>query len=476
MRILIFLDTFRISDSTQKGSVVRHTLRMFAASFSAGNVSIGKDFRILAAHGYRSMSRVYPKLKPRILHPLANESSILSGNLLRQANQRREFLDRFDDSGTYTACLAWAKERFDYQVILCLSGGEMVRKFAVAEGIPCIVLRQGYPSPYLYDCVIFDLDRESPPCLSGDSLPFAALQRLLPVNLYEIGFSPLAASRHAESIYRSTGKNALIVLDAESGCHIRTDAVFNVIMPALLRSGYACHLLPTDSRKGRSIRRHQYRAARRYRKTSENIVWLTGIRSDMERLKLLAKMNVVVSRNSCSGYDAILMGKPVLMLDDVAWAGVDNPFLLQDLQREGFCEKHLERCRAHSLRMANLLLRRILVSKGLAFEKKYFMERVKRLYIQGIAAAGWECDSTAEGSTEWMAEDIDRIRRRLPEPYLLGRSGALRIFGRRNAITGHSKLDRMRRKARKLARDPVKFLQDSQYSGLKAVGALLDKF
>jgi hypothetical protein len=482
MRILIFIDAFSRFDSTQKGSIVRHTLRMFAASFSADAGNLGKDLRILAAHGHRSMSREYPQLKTCIIQPLSDTSSAISSTILRKNNQRdspgREGLDCSNRSDFYKACLAWTKQRFDYQLIVRLSDNEIVRRFAVTAGIPCIVLREGYPSPYLYDSVVFELDREEPQCSSGDLLPFAALQRLLPVNIFEIALSPLV-SRHTVSIYRSAEKNALIALEGDMNANTKgcasIDDVFNVVLPVLIRSGYVCYLLLSDARKGRSMRQHEYRAARRFCETSKNVVWLTGVRSDMDRLKLLAKMDVVVSRGSSSGYDAILMGKPVVLLERLPLQGFDNTISIQDLQREGFHQMHLNRCREYSLRMANLFLRRILVPKKLAFEKSYFMERVKRLCMQGNVAADREWPSTVEAITELMPEDLNRIRRQMAESYIYTQSGILKPYRFSKLHICSTKLDRMQRKWRKFLRDPLKFLLDSQHAGLKTVGALLEK-
>lgn len=428
------------------------------------------------------MSREYPKLKPCMMHPSRDTSPVISGTLLRQKNQKgflgKEILDCSNKSDPYIACLTWAKQQFDYQVLVCLFDSNVVQQFARTASIPCIVLRQGYPSPDLYDSVVFALDREVPQYFSGDLLPIAALQRLLPVNLFESTLSPLS-SRHAESIYRTAGRNALIALgkdvDDHRECRVSMEEVLDTILPALTKSGYACHILLSGSSRGNLVSHHEWGEARHLRETSKNVTWLTDIRSNLDRLRLIAKMDVVVSRYSSSGYDAILMGKPVVLLESLPWQGLGNTISMQDLRREGFRPSHLHQCREQSLCMANLLLRRILIPKELAFERSFFMERIEKLCVQAGVALGGEGTLMQKGLPKLIPEDFDWIRQQMAESYIYTQSGILKPYRFSKLHTRSTKLDRMQRKWRKFLRDPLKFLLDSQHISLKTMGTLLKK-
>jgi hypothetical protein len=482
MRILIFFDSFSKHRSTVKGSMVRHTLRMLTRLVSAGDGNLEKDIRILAACGHRSMSREYPQLKPCMIRPLKDTSTVIPGMILRQKNQkgflRKEILDYSNKSDPYIVYLTWAKQQFDYQVLVCLSDSKVVQQFARTAGIPCIALRQGYSSPDLYDSVVFALDCEEPQYFPGDLLPIAALQRLLPVNLFESTLSPLT-SRHAESIYRTAGRNVLIAfgkdVDDYRECRVSMEDVWDTVLPVLTKAGYVCYILSSGSSRVNPMSHREWEEARHLCETYKNVTWLSGIRSNLDRLRLIAKMDVVVSRYSSSGYDAILMGKPVVLLESLPWQAPGNALSIQDLLREGFRPSHLHQCREQSLCMANLLLRRILIPKELAFERSFFMERVEKLCVQAGVALGGEGTLIQQGLPKLIPEDFDWIRQQMTESYLLNHSGMLKVFGRHRQITNSPKLDRMRRKGRKLIRDPLKFLLDSQYIGLKTVGALLEK-
>jgi hypothetical protein len=103
------------------------------------------------------------------------------------------------------------------------------------------------------------------------------------------------------------------------------------------------------------------------------------------------------------------------------------------------------------------------------------MDRIEKLCVHAGIALDGEQASALKDLSELAPGDLNRIHHQVPKPYLTNHSSMLKVFGRNGLIISSSKFDRMRRKGRKLIRDPVKFLLDSQYPSLKTVGALLEK-
>lgn len=487
MRILIYLDApLHTGQAKFAKSMARRLVRMLADSLSKGNEEVLDTVRILIGQKYRFLSRDFPALEGRLFCPSRKEIGTHVGAEDR-APESSDATDTYNASQAYhpeprESSLAWALGSFNCDVIVCLYENSAVRQFAQSVGIPCIFLRKGYCSTYLYDAVIFDVDEAVLPALPSDPVdlqPFSTLQRMLPKDLFDRALMPLD-SRHARTIYRSIGNNVLIPLNRQDDSNTRpslhdrnTKDLLMAILPRLTAAGYVCYVLPYPCSKRCSINRRDHRLAKRLCQSLKNVVWLTDIRTPGQCTSLINKMDVVIAQDSPLGFDAMLMGLPVILLGKTVWPGFENAASILDLENGRLCPEQLKACRQQSLRMANFLLRWALVPTGLAFDGTYFVHRIERLWARAKGGV-WEGGPSSQVyNSETILSEYDVLRRYHLNSTCYKPTEQLLMHSQRAYHNYYNKLDRVQRKGRKFLRDPYKFLLDSQHLSLRSMGQIL---
>jgi hypothetical protein len=292
----------------------------------------------------------------------------------------------------------------------------------------------------------------------------------------DAAFRPLSI-RHASAIYRNIGRNVLIPLQFRDdpnvilGSEYRTMLAFlRQVVPILLKGGYVVYILPHPSAKARCLNRADHAAASAYCKSFKNVVWLADIDRRKDYLSLLKKMDVVVTINSRSGFDAMVMGKPVIPLGVAAY-NLGQMLTLADLVAGDPELLRRRQLKEHTCRVVNLLLRQFLVPKAFTFEFSNFISSVQRVCqcqtvfeTEGTVGLTDFLNVTPPlglGNVNFMAPSFVSQNREEVTRFLV--DGA-KFQNKRDT------LERIQRKLRKLWLDPHKFLTDSRYGFLRVLG------
>ncbi|WP_169725749.1 hypothetical protein [Maridesulfovibrio bastinii] len=321
-----------------------------------------------------------------------------------------------DISNRYRAILEHIKySTFDFQYIVYWGTNGAVQAFAKEHGIVPIAMEQGVTRTPFIESICMDplgVNGESfTPLTDLDSvepLPLSVLQRCAIADVshgqeFDALYRPLT-TKHAEDIMDGVGRNILIPLQLDDDANILEHSdVGNMldflqqVIPQLVKVGYRCLVKPHPGALFRDYNVVRHEMCRTYVENQKGAFWIDGIDNREDYLCLIGKSEAVVVVNSSLGFEAMLMGCPVIPFGKAPYVFKNSPLTFSDVLSKKI---NYESWQLHAEKVGTLLLFNYLIPKSKAFSYQFFcasVARCERIYNSRITV---DEEITGVGHTE----------------------------------------------------------------------------
>jgi len=296
-------------------------------------------------------------------------------------------------SAYYENILKRVYSAYKFDVIVYWGTNGAVRNFSNAYNVPAIAMEMGCVRNPFFQSAYFDFRG-----VNGGSYlneielekfeslyTLKQIQTLLPIkqfaNKATDAMHDVLYHKVADEIYKNSGKNVLIPLQLMDDTNIILYSKYETmlefledVIPPLISKGYSCFIKPHPGNVVRSINIEDHGKAQKYCNEIENVFWLDDFDNNKYLLSLYSKMDVFVVVNSSVGFEAMMLGKVIILLGKSPYNLSETlptmeEFLIQNFNHQEYF---------HTItKIVNLLLFHYLYFKQDAFSYGAFVNAVK---------------------------------------------------------------------------------------------------
>lgn len=512
MKILFYLEPHPIRNRFESfGFIGARIMKMLRDEY-LGKTSTAyepPEVRILLSRYYDKLSKEFSEMQPAILGMSAEENDKLSTLKLDWQDPQAitTWVDLMKGEGEISEFYESILERvytgpYCFDVVINWATNGAIRNFCQKHGIHNISLEQGCVRDPIYESLYIDAMGVNGMAISR----YIDLNRVKPMDMEVMRFMLPSKSAHhkavdaihnaikskySAAIYAGIGRNVLITLQLkdDSNCILYSDyssmrEMLAQVLPKLHQAGYNCFIKPHPAAKDRYINQVDHDECKEYLSNfDDNVYWLDDIVQNRDYIALLNKMDWVVTVNSSAGFEAMIYGKPVVVLGDAPYRIGNQLPRLDDMLSDDFdYQAYGDTC----ARIVTVMLRHYLVPSVMGHDFHYLMHYIKRaMYAYDIFQT-----EGASAMTDFIQEDsyLDfSIKEQLTaEKVLQSRYAKYRV--KTHAVAGQQTIaktvtakkieplnfeQRFSRKWAKLKRDPAKFCIDSKNPLLRLIGKLM---
>jgi hypothetical protein len=538
MKVLIYIEAHPIRERCESfGFVAQKFTDMLRREYQrvAGGLE-SPDVRILMSRYYSNIRDKNPDMAPAFLS-LTREENDQIGSMKKKWNEESgaisDWVSLMEGRGPVSDFYESIFDRvhntvFDFDVAVNWSTNGALSKFCDVNGLDYVAMEMGCLRSPIMDSLYFDafgvngnsttrhlsssfLDRfDNTEAL--DVIPF----RNKTGKAFDSVLNPLSSGL-VEEIYEDIDRNLLIPLQLkdDSNCilfskYSSMQEFLREVIPPLKESGYRIFVKPHPAAAHRDINKVDHDSCREYvEEFHEEVFWLDDIVQSEDYPSLLKKMPHVVTVNSSTGFEAMLMGQLVVILGGAPFDVGDNPLNFENLCSKDFnINEYLE----YSSKVSNLIVNHYLTPMGVGFEFDCFIDGVRRAVdLKKAYETGGEValvDALVSNPTidkyklnrmqakriinnRFLSAKKSSVQEKSmvvkPKTVVTAQPGLAVVHGENKKAAertsnisdsgpyDHSTVSNFRRKARKLLRDPVGFFKDSKYIRFSGVMSMMSK-
>lgn len=399
MNILFYLEPHPIRERSESFNWIgRAVIKMIEDHFFAGRTQ-SAEIKILASREARKkLLEEFPGCKCLLKLRPDDEEFINDWNAPWNNNSitiwRQIMRGEGKISARYQAILEHIKYSvFDFQYLVYWGSNGAVQTFAKEHRVVPIAMEQGVTRTPFIESICMDplgVNGNSFPPLSQldkiSPLPLPILQRCALADItddqkFDALYRPLS-TKHAEVIMAGIGRNILIPLQLDDDANILEHSdvnnmldFLNQVVPPLAKAGYRCLVKPHPGASLRAYNAKRHDACRAFVLQQRKAFWIDGIDNRVDYLSLIAKSEAVVVVNSSLGFEAMLMGCPVVPFGKAPYVFANAPLNFSDILARTIDRKAWK---VHAEKVGTLLLFHYLIPKNKAFNYSFFCTTVAR--------------------------------------------------------------------------------------------------
>ena len=517
MKILFYLEPHPIRNRFESFNFIGMRIMRMLRDEYIGKTSVGyepHEVRILLSRHYDKIIKEFPEMQPAILGMSAEENNKLTAMKLDWQNNPKaiaDWVDLMKGAGEVSEFYESVLERvqngpYSFDLVINWATNGAIRNYCEKHGIHNISLEQGCVRNPIYESMYIDAMGVNGMAMSR----YIDLSRVVPMDMEVLRLMLPSKSTHdkaidaihntikskySAAIYEGIGRNVLIALQLkdDSNCILYSDyasmhEMLSEVLPVLHDAGYKCFIKPHPAAKDRLINQFDHDDCKTYLNSFENnVYWLDDIVQNRDYIALLNKMDWIVTVNSSAGFEAMIYGKPVVILGDAPYRiGKQLPRLEDMLSDEFDYNAYSDTC----ARIVTVMLRHYLVPSTMAHDFSYLMRYIDK------ATRAYDILQTngASAMTDFIQGDVHldfAIKQQLttervlqsryakyrdklsPPTNLVDTPKPITVISNEKKLEQRSFKQSFSRKWAKLKRDPAKFCIDSKNPLLRYIGRLM---
>lgn len=280
---------------------------------------------------------------------------------------------------------------YQFDVIVYWGTNGAVKNFSNQYSIPAIAMELGCTRKPFFQSVYFDfkgvngaayvneidLDKVKPQYTLEEIKTFLPLKQFKEKS-FDAMHDVLEHSC-ADAVY-SDAKKVMIPLQLMDDANIILYSKYNSmlefledIIPSLVERGYRCFIKPHPGNIVRAINMQDHNSCKEYTQKFENVYWLEKFDNNKNLLSFYSKMDAFVVINSSVGFEAMLLGKTIVLLGHSPYNISKQLPSLEEFLADSFDkQEYMQTITA----IVNLLLFHYLHHKDKAFSFNSFIEAI----------------------------------------------------------------------------------------------------
>lgn len=403
MNILFFMEPYPMRNNSVEFSwIAEELMKMLLDEYSKKYSISSHTTKLLCTRAIHShLNAVYPndKVNDYILGLTKEENDYISKSFEDEWNIEslhiwKNLLEgKGETSLYYEDILKRVYSKYKFDVIVYWGTNGAVRNFSKNYNIPAIAMEMGCVRDPFFMSAYFDFRGVNGGSylneieLSKFNAPYTLeqIETILPIKQFADksidALHDVIYHQVADEVYKNSGKNVLIPLQLMDDTNIILYSKYNTmleflqdVIPKLSANGYSCYVKPHPGNVVRKINTDDHTKAKKYCDTVENVFWLDSFDNNKYLLSLYSKMDAFVVINSSVGFEAMLLGKIVILLGKSPYNLSNNLPTIEKFISEDFDYEEYLVC---ITKIVNLLLFHYLYFKQDAFNYTSFINAIQ---------------------------------------------------------------------------------------------------
>lgn len=495
MKILFYLESFPVHNNYKSFiSVGEKVLKMLQDDYRGKihNTIEPDEVKILVSRHYAPLQKKYQLLQPAFLKMTKEENNFLYA-YKQGCNEKEES----DLSLFYHSVFERIRsEIYNFDTIVYWTANSIVKRYCDQHGLFSVAMDFGSLREPFYDSLHIDALGLNENAMSSyvdldllEDIPLEQTRTLLPMmtsngmKIEDALYAPIK-SKHVKAIYSKQTKVLITLqLQDENNCALSPYSsmleMLQEVVPLLSQAGFLSLIMPHPEAKKRVINQLDHEACKQYCKNIEHAVWVDDIEHKLTYPSLITKVDWIVTVNGSAGFEAMLFGKPVVILGDAPYKvkGMYHPTIEDLAYNKPLDDLYFIHCR----KIVAFMIQHYLVSSAYAFTLDFFSRYIERT----IKAESLLSTQGATAMTKYLAAEayLDHsIKNRIlaksviRERFQVDKSLKMKDQSEIAEVIVQDKSSRgvfTKKKFTKFRRDPAKYFIDSKNPFLHYIGKIM---